>query len=210
MAHARLVCRVLQFSTPIQLTDTDVDLQTGLHPVPLSREAGQTALEKDIMKADGSYFIPVASVDSGSLETETMTPTTASSNSDTAIEDTSDSFTEASFSLDSETRRGFSKSTQEEPKEDRTSTPESLQQADMPELQKLVQMLHQEANGVSSVDRKLFSSPGMSCRWQSLLEYSAYTRQGLNVVELASYNAETGSLKISIVPCKLVDLVGLG
>lgn len=147
---------MIQLITPVQLTDTEPETQTGSDQATLSRLAGQTELELDIMKADGSYFIPV---DSGSIETKTMTIVSSSDGTVSGSDDgaAGEAFTEVAFSRDSKGNQGT-----EEDGPDiygaQATMDGSERRLEQPQLDHLVQMLEQEANGESSADRKLAAS----------------------------------------------------
>lgn len=141
----------------MQLAYNEPELPESHEQTTASRVAGQTELEQDIMTADGSYFIPV---DSGSIETKTMTVMSSTDGSATGIDDddTREDFTEVAFAGQYHTTHGVHEDQAQINAPD-TSTHGSPQSSEQPQLDHLVEMLEQKANGVSSVGRKLSESP---------------------------------------------------
>lgn len=138
---------MLELSTASKLPEHVDDLELALDAATLSTIDGQTQTEDDIIEADGSYFIPVDSLDSGSLETDTMTVGTSSSDNESTLGiDGIGAFTEVSSTELT----------------DSTDTEENTEMRDVsnyPDLEDIVELLEQQAN---SVDRRLSKSKGTS------------------------------------------------
>lgn len=141
---------MLHFGTPLQLAENDPKnaLDTGLD-ADLDRIQVQSQIEEDIMKADGTYFVPVDSVDSGAVVVDVMTSVTDTT-SDTKAGNGS-GYTEVSF------KREFSENVQKRI-EDEPKPKASLKRSDQPRLEQLVQLVEEQTKRMSAVDRKLSDS----------------------------------------------------